>query len=204
MPTPLPHSCRRIGRLSSVCIDHASHEAFFVARLGRLLIFLSFSLPGCDSKPPLQPTTAAPKPIESPQTQPPKEEDFQESLSNVSKLLADKKIQEAWDAVKKLSLVRPQDPQLLYLSALVLAAKDDLPGAIQTIRRIPSDAKEALPAAGQAAEWTMALGKLPEAETQLLKLIKQYPTAVPAIRLLAKIYNAQGRRFEASRYLDRL
>ena len=204
MPTPLPNPCRRIGRLSSVCIDHASHEAFFVARLGWLLIFLSFSLPGCDSKPPLQPTTAAPKPIESPQTQPPKEEDFQESLSNVSKLLADKKIQEAWDAVKKLSLVRPQDPQLLYLSALVLAAKDDLPGAIQTIRRIPSDAKEALPAAGQAAEWTMALGKLPEAETQLLKLIKQYPTAVPAIRLLAKIYNAQGRRFEASRYLDRL
>ena len=135
MPNPLPNSCRRFGRLSSVCIDHASHEAFFVARLGWLLIFLSFSLPGCDSKPPLQPTTAAPKPIESPQTQPPKEEDFQESLSNVSKLLADKKIQEAWDAVKKLSLVRPQDPQLLYLSALVLAAKDDLPGAIQTMPR---------------------------------------------------------------------
>ncbi|MFM8398439.1 MAG: tetratricopeptide repeat protein, partial [Pirellula sp.] len=150
------------------------------------------------------PSAAKPQPIETPKTESTTDEDFKESLGKASKLLAEKKIQEAWEAVKKLSLVRPQDPQLLYLSALILAAKDDLPGAIQTIRRIPSDAKEALPAAGQAAEWTMALGNLPEAETQLLKLVKQYPTAVPAIRLLAKIYNAQGRRFEANRYLDRL
>jgi tetratricopeptide (TPR) repeat protein len=131
-------------------------------------------------------------------------EDFQESLNQATELLAQKKTQEAWDAVKRLSLVRPQDPKLLYLTALVLAAKEDLPGAIQTIRRIPEDAPEAIPAAGQAAEWTVALGKLPEAEAELLKLVKKYPTAIPAIRLLAKIYNAQGRRFEANRYLDRL
>jgi tetratricopeptide (TPR) repeat protein len=131
-------------------------------------------------------------------------DDFEKELSYASKLLAEKKTQEAWDAVKKLSVVRPQDPQLLYLSALVLAAKDDLPGAIQTIVRIPADVPQAIPAAGQAAEWMATLGKLPEAEAELMKIIKQYPTAVPAIRLLAKIYNAQGRRFEASRYLDRL
>jgi len=196
MPTPPPRFHRST--------DQVSTESFFVARLGWLLIASSFSFLGCDSKSPSPPKTATTEPSPSPTTPSPKEEDFKESLSNASKLLADKKIPEAWDAVKKLSVVRPQDPQLLYLSALILAAKDDLTGAIQTIRRIPSDAPEALPAAGQAAEWTMALGKLPEAETALLKLVKQYPTAVPAIRLLAKIYNAQGRRFEASRYLERL
>jgi predicted Zn-dependent protease len=174
-----------------------------MAGLGWLLAVWTLTFLGCD-------TASKPQPVEPPktqsqsQTQIGNQEDFKESLSSASKLLADKKIQEAWEAVKKLSLVNPNDPQLLYLSALVLAAKEDLPGAIQTIRRIPSDAPEALPAAGQAAEWTVALGKLPEAEAELLKLVKQYPTAVPAIRLLAKIYNAQGRRFEANRYLDRL
>ena len=69
-----------------------------------------------------------PKPAEP---QPPaKTEDFQDSLNKASQLLAQKKTQEAWDAVKRLSLVRPQDPDLIYLSALVLAAKADLPAAL--------------------------------------------------------------------------
>jgi len=204
MPSPVPYSLRNIGHGRFVCIDQAIRESRLLAGLAWILMVLTCLLVGCDSKPTAKPSASKPQPIETPKTQSTTDEDFKESLGKASKLLAEKNIQEAWEAVKKLSLVRPQDPQLLYLSALILAAKDDLPGAIQTIRRIPSDANEALPAAGQAAEWTVALGKLPEAETQLLKLVKQYPTAVPAIRLLAKIYNAQGRRFEANRYLDRL
>lgn len=204
MPSPVPYSLRNIGHGRFFCIDQAIRESRFLAGLGLILMVLTCLLVGCDSKSTDKPSASKPQSIEAPQTQSTTDEDFKESLGKASKLLAEKNIQEAWEAVKKLSLVRPQDPQLLYLSALILAAKDDLPGAIQTIRRIPSDANEALPAAGQAAEWTMALGKLPEAEAELLKLVKQYPTAVPAIRLLAKIYNAQGRRFEANRYLDRL
>jgi tetratricopeptide (TPR) repeat protein len=161
---------------------------------------------GCDRSE--APKTKAPLDAKktSPARVPPpiRPEDYQKQINAASKLLAENKTQEAWETVKKLSLVRPDDPQLLYLSARVLAAKDDLQGAIQTIRRIPPQAPQAIAASGQAAEWTVALGKLPEAEAELLRILKQYPTAVPAIRLLAKIYNAQGRRFEASRYLDRL
>ena len=174
-----------------------------------LALLLPCLATGCGTDKPQ--TTPAPKTTESPTTpepaepqNPAKPEDFQDGLNKASQLLAQKKTQEAWEAVKRLSLVRPQDPDLIYLSALVLAAKDDLPGAIQTIRRIPQDSPKAAPAAGQAAEWTVALGKLPEAEADLLAILKQYPTAVPAIRLLTKIYNAQGRRFEANRYLERL
>lgn len=190
-----------------------SKVALFAALVRCALSFLCF-LPGCGSPPSSQTKSETTNKSDAAQSEPSLntseasqatvQEDFQEGLANASKLLSEKKTQEAWDAVKRLSLVRPQDPQLLYLTALVLAAKEDLPGAIQTIKRIPEDAPQAVPAAGQAAEWTVALGKLPEAEAELLKLVKQYPTAIPAIRLLAKIYNAQGRRFEASRYLDRL
>ena len=192
-----------------------SSEAFITGNLQGIVlaccwVCLAGLFQGCESssnsntplKPEAQSKVQTPPAPAHPQSIKP--DDFQKELSYASKLLAEKKTQEAWDAVKKLSVVRPQDPQLLYLSALVLAAKDDLPGAIQTIVRIPADAPQAIPAAGQAAEWMATLGKLPEAEAELMKIIKQYPTAVPAVRLLAKIYNAQGRRFEASRYLDRL
>ena len=202
-----PRARRRIGRLKLF-----SHALRYPGKIPvgvpvGLSLLLILVASGCDAKPQTQaPTAAKPPAAKPPDEKPPaqKPEDFQVALSKATQLLSDKKTQEAWDALKPLTLVRPQDPQLLYLTALVLAAKKDLPGAIQTIRRIPADSPQAIPAAGQAAEWTVALGKLPEAEAELLKLVKQYPTAVPAVRLLAKIYNAQGRRFEASRYLDRL
>lgn len=213
MPSTLPPSASPSCRHRTIAPKSTkigSNRTLRVFRCAVLFLSLGFIGPfqGCDSKSKQQ--AQQPQPASTPNdpkptpTENPNPEDFQQSLDKATRLLSDKKTQEAWDAVKRLSLVRPQDPQLLYLTALVLAAKEDLPGAIQTIRRIPADAPQALPAAGQAAEWTMALGKLPEAEAELLKLIKQHPTAVPAIRLLAKIYNAQGRRFEASRYLDRL
>ena len=142
-----------------------------------LALLLPCLATGCGTDKPQ--SAQAPKTTESPTTPEPAEptppakpEDFQESLNKASQLLAQKKTQEAWDAVKRLSLVRPQDPDLIYLSALVLAAKDDLPAAIQTIRRIPQDSPKAAPAAGQAAEWTVALGKLPEAEADLLAILK--------------------------------
>jgi len=113
-------------------------------------------------------------------------------------------MEEAWAALKALTLVRPSDPDLIFLTARTLAAKNDLPAALKTIARLPEECPQAGPAAGQAAEWMVSLGQLPEAETALLKLIKQYPNAVPALRLLGKIYNAQGRRWEATRILERL
>ena len=110
-----------------------------------LLLILVAS--GCDAKPQTQakPSPAPAQPPTPPPTPAQKPEDFQEALSKATQLLSDKKTQEAWDALKPLTLVRPQDPQLLYLTALVLAAKEDLPGAIQTIRRIPADSIGRIP-----------------------------------------------------------
>jgi len=214
MPSTFERACRIDGLASPFIAKRFRSKVALIATLARCALPFLCLLLGCGSPPPSQtkseptntpdPNQSKPALTTGEPSQPTAQEDFQEGLANASKLLSEKKTQEAWDAVKRLSLVRPQDPQLLYLTALVLAAKEDLPGAIQSIKRIPEDAPQAVPAAGQAAEWTVALGKLPEAEAELLKLVKQYPTAIPAIRLLAKIYNAEGRRFEASRYLDRL
>ncbi|MEI8212736.1 MAG: FG-GAP-like repeat-containing protein [Planctomycetota bacterium] len=113
-------------------------------------------------------------------------------------------IDSAWKSVKQLTIVKPNEPQLLFLTARVLAAKNDLASAIKTISQIPVDSPLSAPAAGQAAEWMVQQGDLPSAESNLLRLLKEYPNAVPGLRLLAKIYNAQGRRWEAFRYLDRL
>ena len=164
-----------------------------------------------------EPSTA--KPTDSPQVDFPKEiqritrllEECSKSNSTNSSISTDtseptqsKKIDEVWAALKPLLLVKPADPDLIFLTARTLAAKNDLPGAIATLEKMPEGAPQAGPAAGQAAEWMIALGKVPEAETILVKLIKQYPNAVPALRLLGKLYNAQGRRWEATRILERL
>lgn len=111
---------------------------------------------------------------------------------------------EAWKQVKELTLIKPKDPELIFLAARILAARNDISGALKMIQQIPEDAQQAGPASGQAAEWLVAKGDLRSAEAKLLKLIKQYPNAVPGLRLLARLYNAEGRRWEAQRYLDRL
>ncbi|MFN7738421.1 MAG: FG-GAP-like repeat-containing protein [Pirellula sp.] len=111
---------------------------------------------------------------------------------------------EAWKQVKELMLIKPKDPELIFLAARVLAARNDISGALKMIQQIPEDAPQAGPASGQAAEWLVTKGDLRAAEAKLLKLIKQYPNAVPGLRLLARLYNAEGRRWEAQRYLDRL
>jgi tetratricopeptide (TPR) repeat protein len=113
-------------------------------------------------------------------------------------------IEEAWSIVKELTVLRPKDPELIFWSARVLAARNDIPGAIRLIAQIPDGSPQAAPAAGQAAEWLVLQGDLPAAETRLLGLLKEYPNAIPGLRLLARIYNAQGRRWEARRPLERL
>jgi len=129
---------------------------------------------------------------------------FQERFQLAVKELDDGHVEESWRLVKQLIVTRPNDAELMFLTARVLAARKDIPGAIKQLEKIPRDSPQWGPATGQAAEWLVSEGELPEAETKLLTVIKEYPNAVPAIRLLARIYNAQGRRWEAARFLDRL
>jgi predicted Zn-dependent protease len=129
---------------------------------------------------------------------------YPERFEQAVKELDSGRIDEAWGMVKQLVISRPSDPDLMFLTARVMAARKDLPGALQQLDRISRDSPQWGPAAGQAAEWLVDEGELEPAERKLVEVVKEYPTAVPALRLLARIYNTQGRRWEASRYLDRL
>lgn len=131
--------------------------------------------------------------------------DFEQRFNDAAKLLEENKPDDAWKIARELTISNPNHPKVLFLAARIKAKKQDLKAAIALVSKIPEDDPEAGgPALGQWAEWLAESGDLVAAEAKILKLIKQYPTATPAIRLLIRIYNAQGRRWETSRFLERL
>lgn len=133
------------------------------------------------------------------------ESDFEQRFNAAAKLLEENKPDDAWKIARELTISNPNHPKVLFLAARIKANKKDLKAAIALVSKIPEDDPEAgAPALGQLAEWLAESGDLMQAETKILKLIKQYPTATPAIRLLIRIYNAQGRRWETARFLERL
>ncbi len=174
---------------------------------------------GCSPKSPSQPptpsnapsppavaATADPEIKADPEinTEPIDEPPFQDRMAQAIRLLDRGAYDDAWSEVKQLMIAQPKNPELLFVAARVMAARKDLRGAIQLISQIPSESPQGAPAAGQAAEWMVKLGDLDAAESKLLSLANEYQNAVPVLRLLAKVYNAQGRRWESRRYLERL
>ena len=131
--------------------------------------------------------------------------DFAAKLSEVERLLESKDLDGAWDRVKGLLVEKPNSAPATFLAARILAQRRNLNGAIQMISKIdPKDPEAGLPAVGQLAEWLAQSGNLTEAESKAKQVLMEYPTAVPAMRLLVDIYHAQGRRWEAYRVLERL
>lgn len=132
-------------------------------------------------------------------------EAFDAKLAQTEALLQSNQIEQAWNLAKDLIVERPQSAPALFLAARIMAKRGNLKGAMQLIAKIDLNDPQAGPAAtGQWAEWLAQSGDLNAAEQKLKGLLKSYPAAVPALRLLVEVYHAQGRRWEASRYLDRL
>lgn len=130
---------------------------------------------------------------------------FEEKLARTEKLLQADQADAAWDLAKELIVERPQSVPATFLAARVMAKRNNISGAMQMMSKIDPNDPEAGPAAtGQLAEWLAQAGNLSEAELKLKSLLKKFPSAAPAIRLLVDIYNAQGRRWEASRWTDRM
>ena len=130
---------------------------------------------------------------------------FEEKLAKTEKLLQADQADAAWDLAKDLIVERPQSAPAIFLAARIMAKRNNLAGAMQLVSKIDPNDPEAGPAAtGQLAEWLAQSGNLSEAEVKLKGLLKKFPSAGPAIRLLVDIYNAQGRRWEASRWTDRM
>ena len=127
------------------------------------------------------------------------------SIETANELIDSGKLDEASSVLTKLLVMRPDDAQVLFLSARLAAQQGDLSSAVTLLSEIPEDHPEAgLPALGQAAEWCFMLERYQDAETKYRKLLAASPDFVPAIRQLAFLLNRQGRRQEASLLIRKL
>jgi predicted Zn-dependent protease len=132
-------------------------------------------------------------------------EPFDARLKNAESLLGQKKLEEAWAISKGLLVEQPKSVPALFLASQIMAARKNLPGAIELISQIdPSDPQAGPAATGQLSEWLAQSGDLPRAEAKLRSLLKEYPKAIPALRLLVDLLHAQGRRWDAGKVLERI
>jgi len=132
-------------------------------------------------------------------------EPFDIRLKNAESLLGQKKLEEAWAISKGLLIEQPKSAPALFLASQIMAARKNLSGAIELISQIdPSDPQAGPAATGQLSEWLAQSGDLPRAEAKLRSLLKEYPKAIPALRLLVDLLHAQGRRWDAGKVLERI
>jgi tetratricopeptide (TPR) repeat protein len=97
------------------------------------------------------------------------------------------------------------DPQVIFLMAMVLAQRHRFPEAIEMLEEVAETTPQArLPAMGQTADWLVRYGNWVDAEARYLEILKQVPGSVLVHRNLASLLLRQGRRVEALTHLDRL
>ncbi len=131
--------------------------------------------------------------------------DFPTRLAKAELLFEAKAFDEAWEIAKGLLVEQPNSPPAIFIASRLMAARNNLSGAIQLIAKIPKDdPKAGVAASGQLAEWLAQSGDIPQAEALLRSILKDYPTAVPALRLLVDVLHSQGRRWDAGKVIDRL
>ena len=171
-------------------------RSIHLATLSLLLLLLASGCNPPDANPPkTAPSTTSTSPSEP----------FDARLKNAESLLGQKKLEEAWAISKGLLVEQPKSVPALFLASQIMAARKNLTGAIELISQIdPSDPKAGPAATGQLSEWLAQSGDLPGAEAKLRSLIKEYPKAIPALRLLVDLLHAQGRRWDAGKVLERI
>ena len=148
--------------------------------------------------------TSEPNSTSSP-SKTPTDGSFEERLKRAESFYATQKFDDAWELAKGLLIEQPDSNPAIFITSKIMAARNNLSGAIQLISKIPRDDPQAgAAAAGQHAEWLAQAGEIPQAEALLRSILKDYPSAVPALRLLVDVLHAQGRRWDASKVLDRL
>jgi tetratricopeptide (TPR) repeat protein len=111
----------------------------------------------------------------------------------------------AYDYARQAMRLDPENPQVVFLMAMVLAERHRFPEAIEMLEEVAATTPEArLPAMGQTADWLVRFGQWEKAEARYLELLRQVPDAVLVHRNLAKLLLRQGRRLDAALHLNQL
>lgn len=147
--------------------------------------------------------TPAPKPDENPEAPQVASEPATVTASNDSIELAERYFQSG-DAAKadaivtRLMIRSPDNSRVRFLAANLAAGRGELDVAVDLLQQIKPNDPVYLPSLGQSSDWLMKLGRLDEAETRYLSILKAVPSFAVARRRLADLYNRQGRRQEAA------
>ncbi|TWU01891.1 FG-GAP-like repeat-containing protein [Neorhodopirellula pilleata] len=136
---------------------------------------------------------------------PPLSDDRHERFHRVVALVDEGRFAEVEVVLRPLLLKNPDDYEAVFHLANASAAMGDLERAIALLAEIPPEHPEAgLPSLGVSAGWCFELARYDEAESRYLKILELDPSVSLARRQLAYLYNRQGRRHEAVRFIREL
>ncbi|MDB4810210.1 tetratricopeptide repeat protein [bacterium] len=108
----------------------------------------------------------------------------------------------AFELARKAKRLAPEDPQVVFLMALILADRQRFPEAIRMLDVLAEkNPSVKLPAMGQTADWMIKAGLWEEGEERYRLLLSLAPDASLVHRGLANLYLRQGERLLASQRL---
>ncbi len=131
--------------------------------------------------------------------------DRRASSYRAMKLLEGNRFDDAWDECQKVLLLAPNDSRALYVAANVLNVRKKLDQSLQMIDRIPAtDPEYGLTAHRDSVLWSYSNARLAEAEKRAKQLLAIHPKDSETVKTLSALLDLQGRRFEASLWVQRL
>ena len=99
--------------------------------------------------------------------------------------------------------IEPENPQVVFLYAMVLGDRHRYAEAIQLLQELSArEPSTRLPALGQTAEWMVESGRYGEAELQFRNVLQEVPDAFMVHHRLGQLLLQTGRRTEAALHFD--
>ncbi len=111
----------------------------------------------------------------------------------------------AFDLGRRAIRLAPDDPQAVFLMAMILGERKRFPEAILMLDELAETSPALrLPVMGQTAEWMVRFGQWAEAEHRFRAILDEVPDSVPVHQNLAQLMLRQGKSIEAAQHLTLL
>ena len=109
----------------------------------------------------------------------------------------------AFECARQAMRLEPDNPQVVFLLAMVLGDRHRYAEAIQLLQELSiREPTTRLPALGQTAEWMVESGRYDEAELQFRSILQEVPDALMVHHRLGQLLLQTGRRTEAALHFD--
>ncbi|MDA9857969.1 tetratricopeptide repeat protein [Rubripirellula sp.] len=108
----------------------------------------------------------------------------------------------AFKLVRKALRREPENPEIIYFHAMILAERHRFHEAIQILDELAEKVPQSkLPVLGQTAEWMVEAGQFSEAEDRYRQILAIFPNEQRVHQFLGQLLLQLGRRAEATSHL---